>query len=381
MLKKGLIVFPLLATGILLSGCGNSQANKKNAESVKVVKTQPSNQAQQNSQNEQTTATTDNRDYQSLWNTVKSQKLASFMQSWGNTMNQQYKSYGPGNNTNFYGLALPQKFDQLLLKVDNQEVSMKWSTNGKGNADYNVVAIYCDSDSAQPMNEHLYLFTFHNGHPVVLITQQTNGNVEKAPDNGPDDGLHFKETENQDLKNGFNQIANGRTPKMNNQQNNANGSNSQKDAPDNFPSNMQGTWYSYDHSDDQVNTMTISGNKITFSNSPDDTVEIHKITDAEKQANEQTNNPDAQDQNKQHWAYFNHFNGWLQVYGWYQSAGDGSFYKVLNENVNGQNVPVLATASGAGMWLDANYYRSQDLAQQQKGTTYPGENSRDTDDN
>lgn len=42
-------------------------------------------------------------------------------------MNQQYKNYGLGDNTNFYGIALPQQFDQILLKVDNQTVSMKWS--------------------------------------------------------------------------------------------------------------------------------------------------------------------------------------------------------------------------------------------------------------
>lgn len=381
-MKKGLIIIPLLATGTLLGGCGIfSQSSKNNTASSKVETTQSNSQSiQQINQSEQTSNTTNNNPSptQATWNAAKSQKLAAFMQSWGNTMNQQYKSYGPGNNTNFYGIAVPQQFDQLLLKVNNQEVSMKWSKNGNGSADYNVVAIYCDSDSAQSMNEHLYLFTIHNGRPVVLITQQTNGNVDKAPDNGPDDGLHFKETANQDLKNGFNQIVNGKTPKINNQQSNTN---SQKDAPDNFPSNMQGTWYSYDKSDDKIITMTVSGNKMTYSDNPDDTVEVHKITDAEKQANAQVNNQGASDDqnNRKNWAYFNQADGWLQVYGWYQSAGAGSFYKVLNENVNGQNVPVLAAASGAGIWVDSNFYRSQDLAQQQKDTTYPGENTRDDD--
>lgn len=94
---------------------------------------------------------------------------------------------------------------------------MKWSNDGTDNAEYNVVAIYCDSDTAQSMDEHLYLFTFHNGNPVVLITQQTNGNVTKSADNGPDDGLHFKETVNQDLSNGFKAIANRKTLKLNGQ--------------------------------------------------------------------------------------------------------------------------------------------------------------------
>lgn len=382
-MKKGFLLVPLLTSAVLLGGCGNSQVShstyQNNAVKTNKVADQQNNQKNQSSATA-TTTTTDNQQEQSLWNQSKNQKLASFMQKWGATMNQQYKSYGPGNNTNFYGIAFPQQFDQTLLKVDNQTVSMKWSNDGTGNADYNVVAIYCDSDSAQPMNEHLYLFTFHNGEPVVLITQQTNGNVTKSADNGPDDGLHFKETANQDLSNGFKAIANGKTPKLNGQKagNSANqnsNSNSQLDAPDNFPANMQGTWYTYDKDSDKMMSITISGNKLTDSEDPNDVTEVHKITDSEKQANENTN-PSTIDSSKRNWAYFNHINGWLNVYGWYQSAGDGEYYKVMTENINGKDVPVLAAASGAGIWLDNNYYRSQDLAQQQQDTTYDGESTR-----
>ena len=141
-----------------------------------------------------------------LWNVDKTQQLESFMQKWGTQMNQVYQSYGPTNNTNFYGIELPAQFDQLLLKVNDQPVSMAWSYNGKGNADYNVVAIYCDSQTAPPMGAHVYLFTIHNSSPVVLITQQTKGNVDKDGHNSPEDGLHFKPTANQDLANGFAKI-------------------------------------------------------------------------------------------------------------------------------------------------------------------------------
>ena len=336
-MKKGFLLVPLLTSAVLLGGCGNSQVShsthQNNAVKTNKVADQQNNQKNQSSATA-TTTTTDNQQEQSLWNQSKNQKLASFMQKWGATMNQQYKSYGPGNNTNFYGIAFPQQFDQTLLKVDNQTVSMKWSNDGTGNADYNVVAIYCDSDSAQSMNEHLYLFTFHNGEPVVLITQQTNGNVTKSADNGPDDGLHFKETANQDLSNGFKAIANGKTPKLNGQKagNNANqnsNSNSQLDAPDNFPANMQGTWYTYDKTNDKVTSITISGNKLTDSEDPNDVTEVHKITDSEKQANQ--SNPQANsDSSKKNWAYFNHIDGWLNIYGWYQGAGDGDFLKVTN---------------------------------------------------
>ena len=379
-MKKGFLLVPLLTSAVLLGGCGNTQVSHSTHQNNAVKTNKVADQNNQKNQSSATTATTTNdQQEQSLWNQSKNQKLASFMQKWGTTMNQQYKSYGPGNNTNFYGIAFPQQFDQTLLKVDNQTVSMKWSNDGTGNADYNVVAIYCDSDTAQPMNEHLYLFTFHNGNPVVLITQQTNGNVTKSANNGPDDGLHFKETANQDLSNGFKAIANGKTPKLNGQKisNNASqssNSNNQSNAPDNFPADMQGTWYTYDKTDDKITSITISGNKLTDSEDPNDVTEVHKITDSEKQAN-QNANPSAADSSKQNWAYFNHINGWLNVYGWYQSAGDGAYYKIFTENINGKNVPVLAVASGAGIWLANNYYRSQDLAQQQQDTTYNGENT------
>lgn len=370
-MKKGFLLVPLLTSAVLLGGCGNSQTSHSTHQNNTVKTNKVSDKINRKNQQSTTVTTTNNQQEHALWNQSKNQKLASFMQKWGTTMNQQYKSYGPENNTNFYGIAFPQQFNQTLLKVDNQPVSMKWSNDGTGNADYNVVAIYCDSDTAQAMNEHLYLFTFHNGNPVVLITQQTNGNVTKAANNGPDDGLHFKETSNQDLANGFKAIANGETPKLNNQNN----SNNQADAPDNFPASMQGTWYTYDKNSDKIITITINGNKLTDSEDPNDVTEVHKITNSEKQANE--NNPQVNlDSTKKNWAYFNHINGWLNVYGWYQSAGDGTFYKVLMENINGKNVPVLASASGAEIWVDNNYYRSQALAQQQQDTLYAGENSR-----
>lgn len=231
------------------------------------------------------------------------------------------------------------------------------------------------------MNEHLYLFTFHNGNPVVLITQQTNGNVIKSADNNPNDGLHFKETANQDLNNGFKAIASGKTSKLNGQKagnntNQSSDSNSQLDAPDNFPANMQGAWYTYSKDSDKITSITISGNKLTNSDDSNDVIEVHKITDSEKQANENANPNGTADSSKQNWSYFRHYDGWLNVYGWYQGAGDGEYYKVMTENINGKNVPVLAVASGAQIWVDNNYYRSQDLAQQQQDITYNGENTR-----
>ena len=369
-MKKGFLLIPLLTSAVLLGGCGNSQVShsthQNNAVKTNKVADQ-NNQKNQSSASATTATTTNDQQEQSLWNQSKNQKLASFMQKWGATMNQQYKSYGPGNNTNFYGIAFPQQFDQTLLKVDNQTVSMKWSNDGTGNADYNVVAIYCDSDTAQPMNEHLYLFTFHNGNPVVLITQQTNGNVTKSANNGPDDGLHFKETANQDLSNGFKAITNGKTTTVNGQKaNNSNNSSQTDDSkypPQNFPNEMQGTWYEYDKSANSVATIKIDGNKLTEENGS--TVEQHKVTDSTVGTKAENNTQHA------NWIFTLDSNGWLQIRGWDQDNGTSTYLKVSNENVNGQSVPVLTRTDDSDNATPTSFYKSKDLAMQQKDTTYP----------
>ena len=369
-MKKGFLLVPLLTSAVLLGGCGNTQVSHSTHQNNAVKTNKVTNQNNQKNQSSATTATTttaSDQQEQSLWNQSKNQKLASFMQKWGATMNQQYKSYGPGNNTNFYGIAFPQQFDQTLLKVDNQTVSMKWSNDGTGNADYNVVAIYCDSDTAQPMNEHLYLFTFHNGNPVVLITQQTNGNVTKSANNGPDDGLHFKETANQDLSNGFKAIANGKTTTVNGQKANNSSNSSQtndsKYPPQNFPNEMQGTWYEYDKSANSVATIKIDGNKLTEENGS--TVEQHKVTDSTvgTKAENNTQHPN--------WIFTLDSNGWLQIRGWDQDNGTSTYLKVSNENVNGQSVPVLTRTDDSDNATPTSFYKSKDLAMQQKDTTYP----------
>ena len=375
-MKKGLLMVPIwMSLGLLLTGCGNS--NKESASSSKEAKTTEvaSKKAQANSSTNheaKTSSQNEKNEEAALWNDEKNQKLATFMQQWGKSMNQTYESFGPNRNTNFYGLKFPAQLDQTLLKVNQQEVSMKWSANGTGDADYNIVAIYSDSQSASPMSAHLYFFTFHNGKPIVLVTSQTNGNVTKSTSNNKDDGLFFKETENKDLKNGFADIVAGKTPTISNSSNADNSSVSQsstqtgqKNAADNFPENMQGEWFAYSPYEDKIITLTIKDNKIT---SEGTTTEVHKITEAEKKANQSINADQMNDQQR-NWAYFNHIDGWLNVYGWYQSAGNGTYYKVVNEQINSQATPVLEQASGATINVNYKFYRSKELAMQQKNSS------------
>lgn len=143
---------------------------------------------------------TQTKQVKALWDSNKKQALATFMSSWGTTMGQTYQSYDLTRDTNYAGIHFPSKLAQTDLAVDDTPVTAAWSTDGTGSADYNVVAIYCDVDGGT-VGGHLYLFTFHNGQSVVLITSQNQGT--------PDNRLHFSVTANTDLKTGFANIVSG----------------------------------------------------------------------------------------------------------------------------------------------------------------------------
>lgn len=143
---------------------------------------------------------TQTKQVKALWDSNKKQALATFMSSWGTTMGQAYQSYDLTRDTDYAGIHFPSKLAQTDLAVDDTPVTAAWSTDGTGSADYNVVAIYCDVDGGTA-GGHLYLFTFHNGQPVVLITSQNQGT--------PDNRLHFSVTANTDLKTGFANIVSG----------------------------------------------------------------------------------------------------------------------------------------------------------------------------
>lgn len=54
----------------------------------------------------------------------------------------------------------------------------------------------------------------------------------------------------------------------------------------------------------------------------------------------------------------------INLRGWYQNAGWGTYYYITTVDINGQLTPVLARSGGAA--ADMYYYRSEDLAAEQK---------------
>ncbi|MFV4980721.1 DUF4767 domain-containing protein [Lactobacillus delbrueckii] len=209
-MKKGILCSAAVLAALSLTACSkqsSSQDKQASQISSKVVKkassSSKSESSQASSSNSASASSSSSSQQTTLWNSQKSQQLASFMASWGAGMKQKYVSYTPSSPVDFYGTKAPA--DQLSGKypvsVDdvNHEVAVKWSTTGQeAQNTYLIVACYSDATSARYADKHLYFFTIYNGKPVVLVTMQNQGNDRN--------NLGFRETENVNLKNGFNKI-------------------------------------------------------------------------------------------------------------------------------------------------------------------------------
>lgn len=140
----------------------------------------------------------------------------------------------------------------------------------------------------------------------------------------------------------------------------------------NFPTEMEGTWYSV--ADDDNATVTISGNTISFSNKYiSGTTKLYKQAPHFLDDENIATNKSIVDATK-NWGRGSYLNidgaRWLNVRGWLQTAGDGSSYAIKTEMVNGKQVKVLVQGGGAENWVEAVYYQSKDMAQQQADTKY-----------
>lgn len=143
------------------------------------------------------------------------------------------------------------------------------------------------------------------------------------------------------------------------------------------PGDMQGTWYSADNDDES--TMTIDGHSMTIDG---DTLKLYHQDPQFARDNDQPS--DAQVQATKKWGrtqYLHADDGtWLNVQGWFQGAGDGSSYMVKTETIDGKPVKVLVVAGGAGPWVEAVYYPTKALAQQQADQKYDDLHYQDDDD-
>lgn len=132
------------------------------------------------------------------------------------------------------------------------------------------------------------------------------------------------------------------------------------------PSEMQGTWYSADNDADSI--MTFGPHSYTYSDGDNSgTTQLYKQDPQWAQDEDNYTNQEIQNATK-NWGKADFFNldgeRWLNIRGWTQSAGDGASYAVKTETVDGKQVKVLVVGGGAENWVDAIYYQSKDMAQQ-----------------
>ncbi|WGI20061.1 DUF4767 domain-containing protein [Latilactobacillus sakei] len=375
-MKKQGVLFGAAAL-LLLAGCSQkvevpkstakSSSTSQQVKTSKKAKKTTTSSAKKVSRKQVTQTSSSDK---AVWSSAKSQALKTYMTSFSQSMNQQYVEYAPGQDGEYYGIQFPDYLEKDKVAVDDQHVTAAWSENGVGQADYQVVGIYSDYNTAPSMGAHLYLFTIHDGQPVVLITEQTQGM--------PDNLMHFKETANTDLKQNFTQIVGGGSAATANTTKTPSST-----ANYQVPSELAGTWYGYsEYSDqpDKIDVTTFKGNEQTI-NGRSSTLHLANERTSEDQAvldNKSTNIDNFKISN---WGLAHEFDNegrhWLNIRGWYQNAGVGEYYGVKIRDVNGQTMPVLTQAGGAGIWPDEHFYPTKAAALSMKDTKFDDEHNQE----
>ncbi len=217
-MKKWLLL--LIGMGILFTGCTSEntrtkatietdttiETKKSKTQSTEQTTTEMKQSVEASASESSITESSSEEVKNTLWDSEKSTQLATFVPQWGKTLGQEYKSYNPQNNVSLYGTPLPQAVinGNWKMAINEAPVTVQWSEDGTGQADFNLVAVYSDVETGEYLGQHVYFFGFQNGQPKVYLTQQNQGNDKNY--------MYFNETQNQQLKQGFIDIVNGQTP-------------------------------------------------------------------------------------------------------------------------------------------------------------------------
>lgn len=137
------------------------------------------------------------------WDAKKDAQLEQFMTEWAPTMGQTYQKYDGHNDIQSFGFSYPTDFAKASADEGTMvPISMGWAPTGKGNNEYNVVAIYTYDYQYKGHGPGMridYAFAFkQDGTPVALVNTSRQGNDTWQP------------TKNQDVANNFASIAKGK---------------------------------------------------------------------------------------------------------------------------------------------------------------------------
>lgn len=189
---KAVMLFFISA--LVLAGCGQNKSNDNNSStsSHKVSKTAANSKKAK--KRESTSSLSSQESKKALWNDHKDDLLTQFINQWAPKMNQKYTKYdGKSPLKASTGTFYPD--DLTKAKVNGNKTTIGMSKDGKGNNEYNVVAIYNYNGTEPPLPNHItYVFAFHDNQPVALVDQSRDGDPE------------LKVTQNTDVQSNFKQI-------------------------------------------------------------------------------------------------------------------------------------------------------------------------------
>lgn len=283
------------------------------------------------------------------WTSKNAALLHTTMTNFGTTMQQNYVKVTRSSATQWYSTDLSQYIKaHHKIVVSGETKAVKWlpKEDEGSNKKMNVVAVYAD-----PTQHILYLFTDPNGDAQVLVSQ------EDVDANGR---LNFKPTANSDLTAAYAAVIAGRADAKFSA--GTSGSPASSNANAVYPANMQGTWYTASN-DGKIAVLKFTASSRTYNGQVSYAHEDSLHTAAENKARNGEGKPNVARAN---WETYSHFtadgHSWVNLRGWYQSAGDGVYYTVINRSIDGSMQPVLTEAGGAEIWTDAHYYRSRATA-------------------
>ena len=314
-----------------------------------------------------------------LWSKKKDQKLAQFITKWEKTMNQEYTKYD-GHHALKTAAGMTYPADLKTATVKGKTGHMTWYKKGKGTKGYNVVALYNydQSDSSSIT----YAFTIKNGEPIVLVNQgQENDWVPTKNDNLQDNFANIVEGRATKLKKVEKEEAvneedssSSKSSQTSASANSSKGDDAHDDERDGYvttPVAMRGTWYAKNEYGSAK--IVVTDHQIMLTDGDGETYD-YVLYRRKGQMPDPGTVTSADIERTKSWASAMagqvHGMDTINIRGWYQSAGAGSYYSAHTEEVNGQKVPVVVSGSGAGAWVDAVFYPSEAMANSQGATQY-----------
>ncbi|MDB6230383.1 DUF4767 domain-containing protein [Lactobacillus amylovorus] len=161
--------------------------------------TSSSSSSQSSSSKESSSDDQSSKFAQSGWSSDQKAQLASFMNRFGTKMKQKYKEYN--GQESIETLAGEKYPDDFKMYSDNSKktetINIGWDPSLKKDYDYHVVSIF-NCNVGNPEQHITYLFSVHDGQPVALVDQTTNGS-----------DCMVKETANQEVRTAFANIFEG----------------------------------------------------------------------------------------------------------------------------------------------------------------------------